>query len=109
MKKLLALAAFASALLAPGAAQAQDSVVGEGRVLLTDFTISVHAGPNGENPTGLLAMTGFVTGNAVPTCLYVSGNRAVGGFTLVDGPVSGRGFITEVEDNGPPINGQPAT
>jgi hypothetical protein len=103
---LMVLGAF---LLVPAAAsaQAQDSIVGEGTARATNFTISVHAGPNGESPSGLLSMTGFVTGNAVPTCPSVVGNVAVGAYTLVDGPVSGRGFIAEVQDNGPPINGQP--
>lgn len=96
-------------LMLPAAAQgqAQDSVEGSGEVLLTSFSVSLQSGPNGENPTGTLVLSGFVSGTATPTCLRVSGNTAVAAYVFVDGPNSGRAFIAEVVDNGPPVNGQP--
>jgi hypothetical protein len=114
MKNVLrALAGFALAasLAFPGSALGQaptgDSVVGSGHVQATDFTVSIQAGPNGENPTGSLILSGALNFTATPTCLNVSGNAAVGGFRIDNGPQAGQGFLASVEDNGPPLNGQP--
>jgi hypothetical protein len=89
------------------AQSAGDSVVGSGHVAATDFNVSVQAGPNGENPTGFLVLTGFLEFTATPTCLNVSGNAAVGGYRIDSGPFGGQGFLAEAVDNGPPVNGQP--
>jgi hypothetical protein len=76
-------------------------------VLSTDFVVSVHGGPNGENPTGSLVLSNFLELTATPTCLSVVGNRAVIGYRVDTGSAPGRGFITEAQDNGEPVNGQP--
>jgi hypothetical protein len=114
MKKvLLAVSSFAlaAALALPGSAVGQvptgDSVVGSGDVQLTDFTVSIQAGPNGENPTGSLRVSGFLSFAATPTCLNVSGNAAVGGFRIAGDFFGFEGFLASVVDNGPPVNGQP--
>jgi hypothetical protein len=115
MKKvLLAVTAVAAgvSLALPGSAVAQapigDSVVGAGHVQVTDFTVSIQAGPNGENPTGSLTVSGFLSFSATPTCLNVSGNAAVGGFQIAGAGFLGfQGFLASVVDNGPPVNGQP--
>jgi hypothetical protein len=111
MRGAVVVAVAAAAVIVPGAAQAQspprDSVIGAGHVLSTDFIVSVQAGPNGENPTGFGTLSGFVNGNVIPTCLNVSGNTAVDGWRFVDGPTVGQGFISEVHDNGSPVNGVP--
>jgi hypothetical protein len=109
MRKLAVLTMTVAALVIPSAAQAQaqDSVVGSGHVLLTDFVVAIQSGPNGENPTGTLELSGFVSGIAVPTCLRVSGNTAVAAYVFEAGPNIGQAFIAEVQDNGPPMNGLP--
>lgn len=110
MKKTVLVATTFAAMLLSTTAQAQspvgDSVVGAGHVLSTDFVVSVQNGRFGL-PTGVLNLTGYVEGTAYPSCLNVSGNTAVAAFRLVDGPNAGRGFITEIVDNGSPVNGRP--
>jgi hypothetical protein len=107
----VAASVLAMSLAHPGSAGAQaptgDSVVGSGHVLLTDFTVSIQAGPNGERPTGSLTLSGFLNLTATPTCLDVSGSAAVGGYRIDDGPQAGQGFLAAVVDNGPPMGGQP--
>jgi hypothetical protein len=97
------------ALSAPAAGQPPtgDSVVGAGHVNVTDFTVSIQAGPSGENPTGSLTLSGFLNFTATPTCLSVSGTAAVGGFRIDSGLMAGQGFLASVVDNGPPVDGQP--
>jgi hypothetical protein len=104
----LAMAALL-AVTAPAAAQVPsgDSVAGSGHVNVTDFTVSIQAGPSGENPTGSLTLSGFLNFTATPTCLSVSGRAAAGGFRIDNGPQAGMGFLASVLDNGPPVNGQP--
>jgi hypothetical protein len=53
----LALAAVALGSPAVGDAPSGDWASGSGHVLLTDFSGSVEAGPNGENPIGSLTLT----------------------------------------------------
>ena len=110
MKKAMLTVMVAVVMIFSSTAQAQsprgDSIVGEGRVLSTDFVVNVQMGLYGS-PTGVMNLTGFVEGTAYPSCLKVSGNTAVAAFRLADGPNDGRGFISEVVDNGPPVNGQP--
>jgi hypothetical protein len=103
-----AAAALGAATPAPVVAQGPgtDSVVGGGRVLLTDFAVDVRLGRFGI-PTGVLNLAGYVEGTAYPSCLALSGKVAVVAFRLVDGPNAGRGFITEVVDNGAPVDGNP--
>jgi hypothetical protein len=117
MKKVLLAVTgcgVAAALALPGSAVGQvptgDSVVGSGHVNVTDFTVSIQAGRNGENPTGSLALSGFggaLNFTATPTCLNVSGNAAVGGFQIAGSFLGFEGFLASVVDNGPPVNGQP--
>src|SRR5258706_69810 len=85
-----------------------ESVVGSGHVALTDFTVSVQAGPNGENPTGSLTLSGFLNFSATPTCVNIVDHAAVVGFQINTGfSMAGQGFLASVQDNGPPVNGQP--
>jgi parallel beta-helix repeat protein len=49
---------------APG--PAGDSLVGSGHVLATTFALDVHAGPGGEDPSGTLTLSGFLTFTATP-------------------------------------------
>jgi hypothetical protein len=110
MRKTMLAATILAVMFFSTTAQAQspreDSIVGEGRVLSTDFVVDVHVGQFG-NPFGVLSMTGFVEGTGRPFCLEVSGHAAVAAYRLIDGPHAGQGFIAEVVDNGPPVNGQP--
>jgi hypothetical protein len=110
MKKAALTVTAVMTMLVAGPAQAQsprgDSIVGDGRVLSTDFVVNVQVGRFGI-PTGVLNLTGFVQGTAYPSCLKVSGNTGVAAYRLVDGSNAGRGFIAEVVDNGSPVNGQP--
>jgi hypothetical protein len=71
--------------------------------------VFVQAGPNGENPTGSLVTSGFLNFSATPTCVNVVGHAAVAGFRIDAGtiPSPGLGFISSVQDNGPPVNGRP--
>jgi hypothetical protein len=103
---VLAAAAFGTPSAAGAQTPDRDSVIGAGHVLATDFVVSVQNGQFGL-ANGVLNATGFVEGTAYATCLNVSGNRAVAAYRFVDGPNAGRGFISEVVDNGPPVNGQP--
>jgi hypothetical protein len=112
MRKALVTATTVAAMMFSSAAQAQspvgDSVTGAGHVLLTDFIVSVSIKPgNFGIPSGTLNLSGYVQGAASPSCLRVSGHTAVAAFTLVGGPNDGRGFIAEIVDNGPPVNGHP--
>lgn len=100
---VLALAAPATA----AASSRAESVVGSGHLLLTDFTVDVHAGARGQHLTGSLVLSGFLSFSASPTCLRIVGNRAVDGYRIDNGSLAGQGFLTSVQDNGPPINGQP--
>lgn len=83
------------------------SVVGAGHVLLTDFRVSVQAGPKGQHPSGSLVLNGFLTFSATPTCVRIVGHDAVVGYRIADGPQAGQGFLTSVQDNGLPVQGQP--
>jgi hypothetical protein len=113
MRSVIAVATSAVvasvALHGTAAAQAPtgDSVAGSGHVQQTDFTVSIQAGPSGENPTGSLVLSGFLNFTATPTCLSVSDSAAVGGFRIDNGPQAGMGFLASVLDNGPPVGGQP--
>jgi hypothetical protein len=84
-----------------------DSAFGEGRVLMTDFSGSVVAGPNGENPVGTLSVRGYLDFTTTTTCVRISGNAIVGGSRIDTGPMAGRGFLQSSLDNGPPVDGQP--
>jgi hypothetical protein len=89
--------------VAIAASPTQESVTGAGHDLDTDFVVSVQAGPNGQGPTGSLTLNGFFTFTATPTCLNISGNRAVTGYRIdsssTPGVQPGQGFLVEVTDN----------
>jgi hypothetical protein len=103
---------FAVALLvlpasALGEAPLRDSVSGSGHVLQTDFVGVGEAGPNGENPVGSLALSGFLNLTTATTCLNVSGNSVVSGGRILTGRDAGEGFLSSNVDHGPPVNGRP--
>jgi len=103
---------FAVALLVlPGSAVGQaalrDSASGSGHVLQTDFIGVGEAGPNGENPVGSLALSGFLNFTTTTTCLNVSGNSVVSGGRILTGRDAGKGFLSSSVDHGPPVKGRP--
>lgn len=103
---------FAVALLVlPGSAVGQaplrDSASGSGHVLQTDFIGVGEAGPNGENPVGSLALSGFLNFTTATTCLNVSGNSVVSGGRILTGRDAGKGFLSSSVDHGPPVKGRP--
>ncbi|MEA2330848.1 MAG: hypothetical protein QOH58_986 [Thermoleophilaceae bacterium] len=91
----------------PAPTERVDSSFGAGHVLLTDFTYTSQSGPNGEDPTGTLIVSGYLDFTASLTCSNVSGNTAVGGFRIETGKRAGDGFLTASVDNGPPRDGRP--
>jgi hypothetical protein len=103
----LCLAAGTLSGSAPAQAPAGDSASGSGHVLLTDFVGSGTAGPNGENPTGSLTVSGYLNFTATVTCSNTSGNALVAGHRIENGPRAGQGFLTSSVDNGPPVKGRP--
>jgi hypothetical protein len=97
------VATLTCALAAPAfAATPVESITGSGHVLATDFTVSVQAGPNGENPTGSLTLSGFLNFIATPTCVNLVDHAAVSGYEITNGPQAGQGFLVSGADNGPP-------
>jgi len=92
---------------AGGGIQLRDSVSGSGHVLQTDFIGAGEAGPNGENPVGSLALSGFLNFTTATTCLNISGNSVVSGGRILTGRNAGEGFLSSSVDHGPPINGRP--
>lgn len=87
-------------LALPGGASADEVISGSGHVAATDFTVSIHAGPNGENPSGFLTLSGFYNFTATPSCVNVAGNVAVSGYRVDTGPYAGQGFLASVQGNG---------
>jgi hypothetical protein len=105
MRKSIAAGVLALALVlaAPAVASTPvESITGSGHVLATDFTVSVQAGPNGENPTGSLTLSGFLNFTATPTCVNLVDHAAVSGYEITSGPMTGQGFLVSGVDNGPP-------
>lgn len=95
---------------APALAQApvSDSATGSGTFAATTFEGSAVSGPNGENPTGFVRLSGFYNFEGTVTCLNVSGTRAVIGYRIETGSTAGQGFLVEIADNGPtPPGGTP--
>jgi hypothetical protein len=81
-----------------------DFVSGAGNVIGVDFTLTVHGGPSGENPTGFLTTRSEISPNfnfdATPTCLNVSGSSATTGYRIDTGSQAGSGFMAAFTDNG---------
>lgn len=111
VRRLALAAVFVGALaLAPAVAAAQgpqDFVTGGGHHSSPDtqFTISAHSGPAGQDPKGTLSFKteGQARIRAEVTCLIVSGNRAIATATYID-PATGRTqlVVMEAVDNGEP-------
>ncbi len=104
---VVVLAAFAG----PAHAQVftQDSVVGHGTGGLSyhSFDVTATSGPSGENPTGEVSLSlfdGRIFASGPVTCLAVTGQRAVIGFSDEGGQQAGQ-VIVEVEDLGGPGSG----
>ncbi len=72
----------------------RDSASGSGHVLQTDFIGGGEAGPNGENPVGSLALSGFLNFTTATTCLNISGNSVVSGGRILTGRDAGEGFLS---------------
>lgn len=87
-------------LALPAGASADEVIGGSGHVAATDFTVSIHAGPDGENPSGSLTLSGFYDFTATPSCVNVAGNVAVSGYRIDTGPYAGQGFLASVQGNG---------
>jgi hypothetical protein len=108
---VLALACLLVATALPATAHAQlplqDSAAGAGHVLLTDFSGSTAAGPNGEDPVGSLTVSGYLDFTTTTTCFNVSGNALVSGHRIETGPRAGEGFLSSAVDKGEPVNGEP--
>jgi len=106
----LALAALSSS--ASAATAAGDSVTGSGLVPNGAFYVDAHSGPSGENPTGTVTsslITGYFvdTSSGPVTCLNVSGNTAIVGFTLTGaGGYQTQGLVKIVDNT---ASGQPDT
>jgi hypothetical protein len=90
-----------------GEAPLRDSVSASGHVLQTDFIGVGEAGPNGEDPVGSLALSGFLNFTTSTTCLNISGNSVVSGSRILTGRNAGKGFLSSSVDHGPPVNGRP--
>lgn len=105
------IAAGVALLLLPasalGKAPLRDSASGSGHVLQTDFIGVGEAGPNGEDPVGSLALSGFLNFTTATTCLNISGNSVVSGDRILTGRDAGKGFLSSSVDHGPPVNGRP--
>jgi hypothetical protein len=74
-----------------------------------EFTVSARSGPNGEDPSGVIRyrIPGWTVAAADVTCLWTSGDRAVGGGVVRTGEIPA-GFnilLLAVEDNGQPGRG----
>jgi hypothetical protein len=85
----------------------EDSVTGSGSVPAlgdVNFTVSVHGGPSGENPSGSWHVTSTSISSfnfdATPTCLNVSGSEGTTGFRIDTGPQTGTGFMAAFRDGG---------
>ena len=103
----LAVALLLLPASAVGEAPLRDSVSASGHVLQTDFVGVGEAGPNGENPVGSLALSGFLNFTTATTCLNISGNSVVSGGRILTGRDAGKGFLSSSVDHGPPVNGRP--
>src|SRR5215212_2103229 len=82
----------------------QDSVTGEGDFnsgFFSDLDLDVTSGPNGENPTGHIAVTaiGIRFETESVTCLAVSGNAATIGGTLKPNSAGFTAVIATAVDN----------
>ena len=88
---LLALPATATAAVP---APAPVAINGSGTVAATQYSISVNAGPFGENPTGTLSLTGFFTFDATASCVNEGGQDGVAGFRIDTGDLAGMGFLS---------------
>lgn len=114
-KALLAVAAFAGAMLLPstvasGQTATADSVVGSQVANAFSFGIDARSGPSGENPSGT---AGWQVGVRLApswtvdiTCLSVTGNTAVAGFSgrsfrFFAGSFPVAGLIRVVDAGGP--------
>lgn len=94
------LAATLSASHAAASADGE-SVTGGGHVAATNFQVSIHAGANGESPTGTLKTTGFYSFTATVTCLSLAGTTGVSGYRIDSGDHAGQGFLVSAHDGGP--------
>ena len=115
MSRLLAVLPLALLLVVAGGAGAappQDFVTGGGHhsVPDTQFTISAHSGPSGEDPQGQLSfkIEGQPRIKADVTCLIVTGSEAIATATFVD-PQTGQDQIVVMDavDNGEPNGATP--
>ena len=90
MVATVAAAAPAQAAQTP----APESISGSGIVAATHYSISVNAGPFGQDPSGTLSVNGFFTFDATLTCVNEVGQDGVAVFRINDGPRAGQGFLT---------------
>ncbi len=115
------LVAAGVGLAGPGAA-AQDSAYGGGRhagagtctdgatpfcpANSREFSLDAHAAPSGRGASGTLEYavpeTEQILVSGDVTCLRVTGNRAVVGGRITEGPSTGAGFAMRLEDVGRP-------
>jgi virginiamycin B lyase len=96
MAATVAAAAPAQAAQTP----APESISGSGSVAATHYSISVDAGPFGQDPSGTLSVNGFFTFDATLTCVNEVGQDGVAGFRVNDGPWAGQGFLTASQSAG---------
>ena len=128
MKKLISFATagviacflVVPAMVSAGNATQNDSAVGGFRGVggVNNVDVSAHSDANGANPYGHLnqTITESKGGTARKdrfdvTCLAVNGNFAKIGLTASDATTAANfpnGRVLVVEDNGPPVGGQPA-
>jgi hypothetical protein len=109
---VLALPATAAATHSPGSSGPRDFVTGGGHHSLPDtqFTLSAHSGPLGENPKGHLSFKtdGGERFKADVTCVIVAGNQAfVTGVFTRPGSAEGQLVVAHAVDNGEPGDATP--
>ncbi len=99
-KRWVTAAVAGAALAAPaGMAMAAPTpapvaIRGSGTVAATQYSISVNAGPFGEDPTGTLSLNGFFSFDATASCVNEGGQDGVAGFRIDTGPLAGMGFLS---------------